>query len=156
MSKPEVENFSLLNRIFVSLWEYYLIILYHVAAGTQHSHRLGFASGFLSPLLVSMVPQAVFLPWILISFFAVGGSVATELMVSCKGAHPHPVMLATPMNFFLQMQVLNVVNRGLIESVCNYSQCFPTALLLVGKFCLIGVVPGMCLSGLWHNFHTPS
>lgn len=34
MSKPEVENFSLLNRVFVFLWEYYLIILYHVAAGT--------------------------------------------------------------------------------------------------------------------------
>lgn len=33
MSKPEVENFSLLNRIFVSLWEYCLIILYHVVAG---------------------------------------------------------------------------------------------------------------------------
>lgn len=34
MSKPEVENFSLLDRIFVSLWEYCLIILYNVAAST--------------------------------------------------------------------------------------------------------------------------
>ncbi|XP_066186929.1 protein-L-isoaspartate O-methyltransferase domain-containing protein 2 isoform X1 [Sylvia atricapilla] len=87
-----------------------------------------------------------------------GSSVTTELMISCKGARPHRWILATPMNFFLQMQFLNVVvNRGLIESVCNYSQCFPAGcgLLFTGKFCLMGVMPGMCLSGLWHNFHTP-
>lgn len=51
---------------------------------------------------------------------------ATELMVSCKHASTHLVILATTMNFFLQMKILDmVVNRGLIESTCNISLCFP-------------------------------
>lgn len=118
-----------------------------------NSHRLGFAS--LSPLLVSMAPQVILFPWILISLFAVGQFCDHCADVSCEDAHPHHWILATPMNFFLEMQILNVVvNRGLIESLCNYSQCFPTGcgLLFVGNVCLMGVMPGMCLSGLWHNF----
>lgn len=51
-----------------------------------------------------------------------GNSMATELMVSCKGARLHHWILATPMNFTLQMQVLNVVgNRELVESVELFS-----------------------------------
>lgn len=76
---------------------------------SQWYPKLSFSLGFWFP----------YLQW--------GSSVAAELRVSCRGACPCPLILATPMNSFLQMKVLNVViNRGLIESVCNYSQCFPT------------------------------
>lgn len=51
---------------------------------------------------------------------------ATELMVSCKHTSTHLVILASAMNFFPQMKILNMmVNGGLIESTCNISLCFP-------------------------------
>lgn len=48
MSKPEVENFSLLDRIFVSLWEYCLIILYNVVPA-HNSCKLWFSVSTSGP-----------------------------------------------------------------------------------------------------------